>query len=66
MTVTVGTLGGIGTERKRDFYRPHPKMGEGTVFTGVCLFTPGGGGVPTLAGGYLPWPDPDGGGEYLP
>ena len=22
------------------FYRPHPKDGEGTVFTGVCLFTP--------------------------
>ena len=23
------------------FYRPHPKHGEGTVFTGVCLSTPG-------------------------
>ena len=23
-------------------YRPHPKDGEGTVFTGVCLSTPGG------------------------
>ena len=29
----------------------------GYVFTGVCLFNSGvgGGGVPTLAGGYLPW-----------
>ena len=28
-------------------YRPHPKDGEGTVFTGVCLSTPGwGGGTP--------------------
>ena len=26
------------------FYRPHPKDGEGTVFTGVCLSTAGGGG----------------------
>ena len=28
-------------------YRPHPKDGEGTVFTGVCLSTPewGGGGI---------------------
>ena len=30
------------------FYRPHPKDGEGTVFTGVCLFTPRGGGTPVL------------------
>ena len=28
-------------------YRPHPKDGEGNVFTGVCLFTRGRGG-----GGY--------------
>ena len=28
------------------FYRPHPKDGGGTVFTGVCPSTPGGGGVP--------------------
>ena len=25
-----------------DFYRPHPKDGEGTVLTGVCLSVPGG------------------------
>ena len=25
------------------FYRPHPKDGEGIVFTGVCPSTPGGG-----------------------
>ena len=50
------------------FYRPHPKDGEGTVFTGVCLFTgwypssrffprslipgPGWGDTPVLAKGY--------------
>ena len=30
------------------FYHPHPKDGEGNVFTGVCPFTPwgGGGGTP--------------------
>ena len=28
------------------FYCSHPKDGEGTVFTGVCLFTPWGGGQP--------------------
>ena len=27
-------------------YRPHPKDGEGTIFTGVCLSTPGGGVYP--------------------
>ena len=35
-------------------YRPHPKDGEGTVFTGVCLFTPGGQGVPHLHPVVLP------------
>ena len=29
----------------RCYYRPHSKDGEGTVFTGVCLST-GGGGTP--------------------
>ena len=29
-------------------YHPHPKHGEGTVFTGVCLSTQeGGGGYPS-------------------
>ena len=27
---------------QNDFYHSHPKDGEGTVFTGTCLFTPGG------------------------
>ena len=27
----------------KSLYRPHPKDGEGTVFTGVCLSTIGGG-----------------------
>ena len=30
---------------KANYYRPHPKDGKGTVFTGVCLSTPGKGGV---------------------
>ena len=33
----------IGKTRK-GCYRPHPKDGKGTFFTGVCLPTPGGGG----------------------
>ena len=28
------------------FYRPHPKDGEGNVFTGICPSTGGGGGYP--------------------
>ena len=34
-----------------EFYSPHPKNGESTVFTGVCLFTVGGGGGVTLVPG---------------
>ena len=43
-------------------YRPHPKDGEGTVFTGVCLLT--GGGVlhllvpgSFLSSGPMPFPE---------
>ena len=32
------------------FYRPDRKDGECTDFTGVCLFTPGGGVTPSPAG----------------
>ena len=28
--------------KKCSIYRPHPKDGQGTVFTGVCLSIPGG------------------------
>ena len=32
-------------------YRPHPKDGEGNIFTGVCSSTSmGGGGTPNLGG----------------
>ena len=40
------------------------RMGEGTVFTGVCLSTPGGGGTPARVGtpppgqGKYPHPQP--------
>ena len=39
------------------FYRPHPKDGEGNVFTGVCLFTPRGEVPHPLMGG-TPFPGP--------
>ena len=41
-------------------YRPHSKDGEGNSFSFFVSSHPGGG-VPTLVGGYLPWP----GGTYL-
>ena len=34
------------------YYRPHPKDGEGNVFTGVCPSTPGGGGVTPVPGSF--------------
>ena len=40
--------------KKCDNYRPHPKDGDGTVFTGVCLFTPGGGLSQSLVPGPFP------------
>ena len=47
-------------------YRPHPKDGEGTVFTGVCLTTEGGGGLPPTAHWSLVWGPFPGGGEGVP
>ena len=38
-------LAARGFRCSRNFYRPNPKDGKGTVFTGVCLSTGGGGGV---------------------
>ena len=35
-------------------YRPHPKDGEGNVFTGVCLSVHRGTGVPEARTGYPP------------
>ena len=42
------------------YYRPHPKDGEGKVFTGVCLCTAGGGGTPSHVQRGVPWPGPRG------
>ena len=42
------------TKSGMNHYRPHPKDGEGTVFTGVCLSTLGGGSTPDP--GYFPGP----------
>ena len=45
-------------------YRPHPKDGEGNVFS---LFTPGRvPGQVQREGGGVPWPGPDGGGVPQP
>ena len=38
---------------KDDYYRPHSKNGEGTVFTGVCPSTPGVGVRQGYRRGYL-------------
>ena len=56
--VTVNTCGTTG-------YHPHPKNGEGAVFTGVCLFRGGRGGTtwPSHKTSTSPMSFP-GGGEY--
>ena len=48
------------------YYSEHPRDGEGTVFTDVCLFTPGGTYLPADGGRGVPTFQLMEGGTYLP